>query len=488
MLFFLRLMWKAFFRAPQWETKLVVRILIGFFGLYMLVSFLFLGVGLYFILEEQLPDQSPMESLQPWLLPYFTTEFLIRYFIQQIPSTQLQQLLLLPIKRSRIIAQMLMRSTLSFYNSTPWIIGLPFVVICSIKEGFQWGFLAWWLGVLCTILAINLLNFMINKSNRHFWIFAGLAAVFIGLRQWEVFAMESWVGDAFYRLLEHPWEVGINVLILLLLYQRTYVYLRKQIYLDKGLKKKDYMVQNLDLPFLNRLGKLSIFLRNDIRLIIRNVRTRQVIFASILFLFYGLIFVSQEIYREMPATLVFAGLFVTGGFLMTFGQNIPAWDSEYYPLLMSQNLSYREYLLSKWWLMVVITAVSTLVAAPYLLLSTRMYGIIVAGAFFNMGVGSLLNLYSGVYNQTRLSLNVKAKAFENSKAFSLLQFAFVIPKFLVPMLLFYIGYKLLHFNAGILILAGTGLLGFLLRDRMLLALTKLYMQQKYKALSAFRKQ
>ena len=248
------------------------------------------------------------------------------------------------------------------------------------------------------------------------------------------------------------------------------------------------MVQNLDLPFLNRFGKLSIFLRNDIRLIVRNVRTRQVSFMSVMFLFYGLIFGTQDVYLDMPAILVFAGLFVTGGFLMTFGQNIPAWDSEYYPLLMSQNLSYREYLLSKWWLMVVVTALSAVLAFPYLWLSTQMYGIILAGAVFNMGVGSLLNLYSGVYNQTRMLLNVKAKAFENTKAFSLVQFVFVIPKILVPMGLFYAGYRLISFEGGLAVLAGTGILGFVFREPLLNALAKLFMQQKYKALAAFRKQ
>lgn len=485
---FFRLMWKSFFRAPQWETKLVVRILIGFFGLYMFVSFLFLGVGMYFILEEQFPDQSPIASIQPWLLSYFTTEFLIRYFLQQMPATQLQTYLLMPIKRSKIIRQLLVRSTLSFYNSTPWIIGIPFLVVLSYKEGFQWGFVAWWIGILSVILSLNLLNFMVNRSNRHFWIFVGVAALSSGLSYLQIFELDAWAGKAFERLLEHPWEVGIYLLVLAFVYQSTYTYLRGQIYLDKGLKKRDYMVQNLELPFLNRFGKLSIFLRNDIRLIVRNVRTRQVSFMSVMFLFYGLIFGTQEVYLEMPAVLVFGGLFVSGGFLMTFGQNIPAWDSEYYPLLMSQNLSYREYLLSKWWLMVVVTAASAVVAFPYLWLSTQMYAIILAGAVFNMGVGSLLNLYSGVYNQTRMPLNVKAKAFENTKAFSLVQFVFVIPKILVPMGLFYAGYRLISFEAGLAVLAGTGILGFVFREPLLNALAKLFMQQKYKALAAFRKQ
>ena len=51
---------KKFFRAPQWELKLVARILIGFLILYFLVAFLALGVGLFFIIRKFFPDQEPV--------------------------------------------------------------------------------------------------------------------------------------------------------------------------------------------------------------------------------------------------------------------------------------------------------------------------------------------------------------------------------------------------------------------------------------------
>ena len=68
---------------------------------------------------------------------------------------------------------------------------------------------------------------------------------------------------------------------------------------------------------------------------------------SFLFLFYGLIFFTQETYQEMPAMLMFAALFVTGGFTLNYGQFIPAWDSAHYKMLMSQSFKYRKFLESK---------------------------------------------------------------------------------------------------------------------------------------------
>ena len=40
---------------------------------------------------------------------------------------------------------------------------------------------------------------------------------------------------------------------------------------------------------------------------------------------------------------------------MNFGQFVPSWDSAYYKLLMSQNITYKDYLASKWWLVVIAT-------------------------------------------------------------------------------------------------------------------------------------
>ena len=92
---------------------------------------------------------------------------------------------------------------------------------------------------------------------------------------------------------------------------------------------------------------------------------------GVLFLFYGLFFFTQDQYSEMPSMLVFAGLFITGGFMITFGQYVPAWDSEYYSFLMCQNLSYRKYLKSKLYLMMFSVIVSSILSLPYLFLDRR---------------------------------------------------------------------------------------------------------------------
>src|SRR5690625_5423565 len=106
--------------------------------------------------------------------------------------------------------------------------------------------------------------------------------------------------------------------------------------------------------------------------------------TSIMFLFYGLIFFTQEHYLESYTWIIFAGLFITGGFLMTFGQLVPSWDSEYFKLLMSQNIPYKKYLESKWYLMVVATIISIVLSLPYLYFCWNEYSVILVSRFFTI--------------------------------------------------------------------------------------------------------
>jgi hypothetical protein len=206
-----------------------------------------------------------------------------------------------------------------------------------------------------------------------------------------------------------------------------------------------------------------------------------------LFLFYGLIFFTQDIYKENPTMLIFAGIFVTGGFMTTFGQYVPAWDSEYYSFLMGQNLPYLDYLKSKLYLLMFSVVVCSILSLPYLYFGKKTMLIILASGVFNFGFGSLLNLFSGAYNATPMRLNVKAKAFENTQGFNITQMLFALPKLVLPIIIFYIFNLLIDFNAGIIALSMVGVLGFFMKNYLLRQVEKIYQAKKYETLAAFNK-
>jgi uncharacterized membrane protein len=186
-----------------------------------------------------------------------------------------------------------------------------------------------------------------------------------------------------------------------------------------------------------------------------------------------------------PVILAFAMMFVTGGFAMTFGQFVPSWDSEYYQLLMSQNIRYKTYLDSKWYLMGFAVIVSFILATPYIYFGWKIYSLLIAGAFFNLGINSYLVLFGGVLNRTPLKLNEKAKAFSNTQGFKMTNMLIALPKIFLPMLMFGIPYLIWGFNAGIITIIIFGVLGILLKNFFLRKIENIYQKTKYKTIAAY---
>jgi len=110
---------------------------------------------------------------------------------------------------------------------------------------------------------------------------------------------------------------------------------------------------------------------------------------------------------------------------------------------------------------------------------------IAAGALFNIGLNSFLTLYGGVLNRVPIELNVKAKAFSNTNGFNPTQLLIGLPKFLLPMGLFYIPYKLINFEAGLITLALSGVLGIVFKNFIFKKIEGVYQRGKYKTIAAY---
>jgi len=482
-----RLSKKKFFRAPQWELKLAVKILLGFIALYFIASFLLLGISAYFIAQKIAPNEAPVFFINSFLAYYFSVDLLIRYFVQSIPVTEIKPLLIQPISKSKIVLSVMLRSLGSFFNWVPLVILLPFCIVYTSNEPTTYKLWLWFLGILLFSGINNFLIFFINKSRL---VAGGIAVVLICM-----YILQKGLGIPFFSFFEkgmdaifvNPFWLAIPSLIFLSIVVLQYRFLKKELFLDKGLSRKKERIIGTGLSILDRTGVLGVFIKNDIRLILRNIRARQVFFMGGLFLFYGLIFFTQDIYFENPTMLIFAGIFTTGGFMLTFGQLVPAWDSEYYSFLMCQNIPYKMYLKSKIYLMMFSVVVSFILSLPYLYFGKKVMLILLASALFNFGLGSFITLFSGAYNGTPLKLNVKAKAFENTQNFNFTQFLFTLPKIVLPVVVFIIPNRILGFNAGLVSLGLTGLLGIILSRPLLNMIEKVYQKRKYLTLTSFKK-
>lgn len=476
---------KQFFRSKAFNQSLAVKILIGFAALYFMGSFLILGIGAFFILEESFPDKDPLIIVNSYLIYWFAADLAYRFFLQNLPVINIKPLMILPIKKSKIIHYLLGKTIFSFFNFLPLFFFIPFAAVLISKGYPIENAISWFFTMIFIELTLNYLNFLINKINAVFYVILILFLGIAGLEYFGIFDVSAVSENIFNQIYETPYAFLIPVLSAVLLYKKNYDFLKKGFYLDDKISEKVKEAKTHELNWLNRFGSIAVFLKNDIRMIMRNKRPRQVMLTSIMFLFYGLIFFTQEHYLESYTWIIFAGLFVTGGFLMSFGQLVPSWDSEYYKLLMSQNIPYRKYLEAKWYLLISGTLIAFILSIPYLYFGWEVYTMIILGAIYNIGLNSHITLFGGALHRVPVELNVKAKAFSNTQGFNATQLLIALPKIGLPIILFFVPYLIFGFKAGVITLVLISLSGLVFKDFFLNQIEKVYQKGKYKTIQAY---
>ncbi|WP_396597652.1 DUF5687 family protein [Dokdonia sp. R86516] len=482
---FISLEWKAFFRSASFQTNLALKILM-IFGVLMMILYLGgAGVGLYFLLEKM--DLEPFTTVNMFMIYYVVGDLIIRYMGQKMPVVNIKPLLLLPFKKTKIVKFALGKTVLSFWNWMHAFFFIPFSIVL-ITQGFNpLGVLVWHIAMFCFIYANNFINVFLNDK---LWLVIGMGVLFalLGAAQYyEYFDITAFTQPFFQGLYEIKWTVIFPIALLVVVATIAFKYFLARLYLDAGLAKKVSEASGGDLGWLDRFGKQSTFLKNDIRLIMRNKRSKTTVFMSMMFLFYGLLFFGDaiEVYSG-PFWMMFAAVFVSGGFLFSFGQFVPSWDSAYYPLMMTQNIAYKEYLKSKWLLVVIATLISAVLCIPYVYFGVDVLLAIIVGAIFNMGINAHLVLLGGAFIKTPIDLQSGKKAFGDKSSFNLKTLLVSLPKMLGPMALYAIGHFTVGPMLGYALVAIVGLIGFAFRDKVFNQIIKIYKSEKYKTLDAYK--
>jgi hypothetical protein len=266
------------------------------------------------------------------------------------------------------------------------------------------------------------------------------------------------------------------------------------LYIDTGLQVKTKEAKMEDFSFLDRFGKTATFIKNDLRLLKRSKRARMAVYMGIVFLFYGLLFGSQQsLYSELVGNgfalgmSFFGYLFSSGGFLFMFGSFVPSWDSQYYPLMMTQNIEYKEYLNSKWSLVIIGTVISTVLAVfIYSFFGANAVYAVLAGAFYNIGVNGYLTLWAGAYTKSPIDLNSSANAFGDKKAFNAKTILVGFPQLFLPVIVY--AYTAVYYDhvTACLIIAAIGILGIFLKPVAFNLIMKAYKTEKYSTLKAYK--
>jgi hypothetical protein len=455
----------------------------GFIAAYFILVFLALGIGTFYILKKMNLD--PIVTVNKFMIYYVVMDLISRLLLQKIPVMNIRPLLVFPIKKSTIVHFSLGKTILSFFNLVHGFFLIPFSIVLMVEGYDVLSVILWYSAIFSLLYINNFINIILSNKDNLFTFFLIVAAVLGGLHYYGLFNITDYTAPLFNAIFNTYWVFSIPVVALIALYYATFQYFKRNLYLDAGLSSKHDIAETEDLTWLNQFGTIGTFLKNDIKLIKRNKRSKTTVGLSVMFLFYGLLFFSTTAFYG-PVMHIFAGIFVSGGFLITFGQFVPSWDSAYYQLMMTQNIPYRGYLSSKWWLMVIATILTTTIASFYLYFGWQIYLTIVVGAIYNIGVNSHLVLLGGAYTKTPIDLSSGKGAFGDKKAFNIKTMLISIPQLALPVLLYWLGSRYGSANVGLTLVASAGVIGFAFKEKAFSLIEKIYKSEKYATIAAYK--
>lgn len=484
---FINLEWKQFFRSSYWQKSVAVNILMVFLAIYFIFIFLVLGVGLYPALKKLYPEADPLLKANQFLFYWFLGDLVFRFFFQKLPVMNVKPFLIHPIKKSKIVNYVLGKSAVSYFNFLPLFAIIPFGLTLLFKGYTTSVALSWMATLFIATLIINFLNFVIESKSAQtelsFLPIIIISAVLFGLNYFNIISFSNVIASAVNAITQNPYLLAVPILILIAIYVLNYQLLIGKLNLDTTLKTKEKEVSSSNLEWTRRFGDIAPFLQLDLRLIWRNKRTRSSVWMLVLGLLYGLIFYPNPTYAKMEWFYIFVGIFVTGIFLINFGQFIPAWDSGYYKLLMSQNIKYKEYLNSKYFLMAASAVLMFVLSIPYVYFGWKILLVHFVAMIYNIGVNTYVLLYAGSYN--RKSIDLTQKAAFNYQGTGAVQWLVGIPLMLLPMLLFLAFNYLVSFEVAAAVLLVMGIIGIVLHQKIMRAIVTRYKKVKHKMISAF---
>lgn len=481
---FLRLEIKSFFRGTSVGVNLAMKIL-RFIGILYFMACLAGGAFAAFFYVRDEMHQDPLKAISKLVVVAWALDLILKYIWQEMSTQNIKPFLTQNIPKNTLVNYMLVKT---FLSALSWLNSLFFITfsLIALFNGYSvTGILAWLIGISFLFYLNNFINILFNDKEIVAIIIGLLFAAVAGLGYYNIVPVLSYSERFVYSFYKNPYMIVIPVMLFFSLWKICFNYVRKEFYLDQGLEAKKQFGKTENIAFLNKYGVIGTFINNDIKMLRRNKVTKGILIGSFFFLFYGLLMYTSVIYKT-PAMMMFMGLFVTGGFQFLFGQRVPAFDSSYYPLMMTLNVPYKEYLKAKWWLINIVTAASIIIALFYAYFGWEVYITFLAAGLYNIGVNSQLTLWSGAFNKTQIDLNSKEKRIGQKNSFNLKSMLLLIPKMLLPMGVFALSKYFFGITAGVVSIAVFGLAGFFLREKIFDIIVKQYKREKYSTLDAFK--
>lgn len=464
-----------------------------FIALLLLSYVFFAGLFLGRIIDLLAEGRDAVEFLNTGLIFFFLVEFMYRYFIQRLPVVELESLLHLPIGKSRIIRILLWRSFLSPVNSIVVLLFLPFGVQVILEQHGLQAFISWF-GTL-VFFSWTLHWFMLWFKQRFEDNLIGVLVVFAALVLGGGSTFVGWfnlgelLAPVFSMALGNVVPLVVMVILCVSAYFLTFNFYVNNAYLEDLSQEEDVRFLNQSVGFFSRFGVAGELANLEWKLILRHKKSRTYLMLSAFFLLYGLIFYTNPQYQSeegLSPFFIFVGVFITGIFMIQYGQLFLSWNSGNFDFYLSRKSGIESLVRGKYLLFFGISFVSFMASVPYVYFGLDILLIHLATFLFNIGVMVHVIIYVSLWKPKPMDLN-KGAMF-NYEGVGPAQFLIVIPLLVAPYLIYLPFSLLISDYAGLIALAFCGLLGLLAFRPLSQFNISRILSNKYEISSSFRQE
>ena len=485
---FIRHELKAFWRSKNTGKSIAIRVVMGLLILYLLLNVLFVGFFLDKILEKVFTQDDVVFSFCGVILIYYLFDLFMRLQLQELPTLRVQPYLQLPIKRNSLIGYLAFTGLLSVFNLWPFVLFTPFILkVIAADSGGMVAF-AFIIAVAGFTVFNNYLGLYIKrKGNLNGWVLLIVPLVIsvIGLSDfyWHLFSISKISFLFFGHLINHPALALVPVASGVLMFYFNFLYLKQNLYLEELSTRKTSYKSSTEYPLLNRFGSIGDLVANELKLILRNKRSRSALIMGLFFMFYGLIFYTNPKYSGDTAR-VFVGMFMTGIFIINYGQFMYSWQASHFDGLLISKISFGDFLKGKYMLFTIVSTGYFLLTTPYLYFGWHTLLIHSVMYLWNIGVNTTLVLFFANRNYKRIDLS-KGAAF-NWEGVSGNQWILSLPLLIAPFVIYGPFAVFHHGDIGLALLAVTGLIFVFTRSFWIKTLEADFYTKRYTIAEGFR--
>lgn len=478
------------FRSQTFYRSLAVKLFTGFMAIYFAVLFLMIGFFLGEILEEVHETLDPVQLINGASIYIVLGALIFRFFMQQLQTINLQSYQALPIRRSTLVNFMLLKPIFSISNYLTLLIIIPFAI--RTISAWESGFVAFQFVLNC-ILIIWANTWLASYLKRKFShnlkaliVILVIVAGFVALEYFKIFSLFDFSMKIFNFLTIKPFGWLVTLIFAAIVYGINLLFFNKNYYPEKfneKLNKGENKVVG-GFSFLEKYGTIGELIRLQIRLIFRHKRTKTLIYLSLFFMLYGLLFYLSDLYADSTTWLVFCGLIITGMASITYGQWVISWESNYFDAILTKNIPSDIYIKANFYILIAFNILSYLISMPYFLIGTKIIYLHTAMFLYNTGINVFLLVFTASFNTKRVDLMTKSSF--NYQGTTYKSFLIILPIMFIPILLAGVLNIFTTYNVIMLIFGVLGLLGMLLLPVQMKLSTQHYNKRKYAMAEGFR--